>query len=79
METKQVSLTIPKNLFRESLKYSEEFGYESLQEFIRDMLRRKVIHEKVDRYSAIEVRMKEGKGVKKFSSKKEALDFLKGL
>ncbi len=78
MGLKQISLTMPKNLFDASKDYSEEFGYRNLQEFIVDLVRRKVILENIERYKGIEERMKKGIGVKKFSQK-DAVKYLKSL
>jgi metal-responsive CopG/Arc/MetJ family transcriptional regulator len=75
---KQMSLTIPETLFRASKEYSDELGYRSLQEFIVDLMRRRVILENVERYREIEERMKKGRGVKRFSQK-GAVGYLKGL
>ena len=46
MNQKQISLTIPENLFEASKEYYEELGYRNLQEFILDLIRKKVIIEK---------------------------------
>lgn len=78
MGQKQISLTIPESLFEASKKYSEEFGYRSLQEFIVDLIRKKVILDNIERYKKIEERMKRKKGVKVFEQK-EAVKYLRGL
>ena len=78
MNLKQISLTMPENLFQASKEYSNEFGYRNIQEFILDLVRNRVILENVDRYKKIEIRMKKGIGVKKFNQK-EAVRYLKGL
>lgn len=78
MKLKQISLTLPENLYKASKEYFYEFGYRNLQEFIVDMLRRKVILKNFDRYKEIEERMKKNKGVRKFDQKK-ALVFIKNL
>ena len=75
---KQISLTIPENLLEASQEYYKEFGYKNLQEFILDLIRKKVIIENISRYKQIEERMKKGIGVKKFS-KKDGLKYIKGL
>lgn len=75
---KQISLTVPEVLFEASREYYQELGFRNLQEFILDLLRRKVVLENIDRYREIEERMKKGIGVKKFSQK-EAVKFLRGL
>lgn len=69
---------MPKTLFEASVEYSQEYGYRTIQEFIVDLLRRKVILENTERYQEIEEKMKRGKGVKKFGQA-EALEYLKGI
>jgi len=76
--TKQVSLTMPEVLFEASKEYYQVLGYKNLQEFILDLLRRKVIVENIERYREIEERMKKGKGAKKFDQK-GAVKYLEGL
>ncbi len=78
MAFKQISLAIPDALFKASKEYIEEFGYKNLQEFILDLMRRKIIMENTERYMEIEARMKKGAGVKKLSQK-EAINYVKGL
>ena len=78
MTLKQISLTMPENLFQASKEYSNEFGYRNVQEFILDLVRNRVILENIERYKEIEKRMKKGIGVKKFSQK-DAVKYLKGL
>ena len=78
MDAKQISLTLPENLFNASKKYSEEFGYRNLQEFILDLIRGKVVAENVGRYKAIEGRMKQGIGVRRLNQK-DAVRFLHSL
>ena len=78
MEQNQISLTLPETLLVASKEYSEEYGYRNIQEFIVDLLRKKVIMENVDRYQEIEERMKKGIGMKKFNQQ-EAMKYLKGL
>lgn len=75
---KQISLTVPENLLALSKEYSEEFGYKNLQEFILDLIRKKVVIEDIERYKKIEERMKKGIGVKKFG-KKGAKKYLKSF
>ena len=75
---KQISLTLPEPLLEASKEYYLELGYKNLQEFILDILRKKVILENVDRYRDIEARMKQGIGLKKFGQK-EAVKYLKGM
>jgi len=75
---KQISLTMPEVLFEASQDYYKEFGYRNLQEFILDLVRKKVVMENIARYKEIEERMKKGIGVKKFNQK-DALKYLKEL
>jgi metal-responsive CopG/Arc/MetJ family transcriptional regulator len=78
MTLKQISLTIPENLLKASKEYSKEFGYRNIQEFILELIRRKVFFEKIERYQKIEREMIEGKKVKKFN-RKDAIDYLESL
>ncbi|HMA83573.1 MAG TPA: ribbon-helix-helix domain-containing protein [Candidatus Thermoplasmatota archaeon] len=78
MTLKQISLSIPDKLLEESKKYSKEFGYKNVQEFILELLRRKVFIEKFERYHQIEQDMKKGKNVKRFNQK-DAIDYLESL
>lgn len=43
METRQVKLTIPKNLYEEGNNIVNEFGYSNIQELALESLRKKVI------------------------------------
>ena len=78
MTLKQISLTIPENLLKASKEYSKEFGYRNIQEFILELIRKKVFFEKIERYQKIEREMIEGKKVKKFNQK-DAIDYLESL
>ena len=78
MTLKQISLTIPENLLKASKEYSKEFGYRNIQEFILELIRKKVFFEKIERYRKIEREMMEGKKVKKFNQK-DAVDYIKSL
>lgn len=78
MNMKQVSLTIPQNLIEASIEYYEQLGYRNLQEFILDLIRKKVVIENIERYKEIEERMKKGIAVKKFNQK-NAVRYLRGL
>jgi len=69
---------MPDLLFEASEEYYQELGYRSLQEFIIDLLRRKVVLENVIRYKEIEERMKKGIGVKRFNQK-ESVKYLRGM
>ena len=66
-KTKQISLAFPEVLYKESKEHSEEYGYKNLQEFILDILRRKVVIENVERHKEIELEMR--KYGKKMSQK----------
>ena len=78
MTLKQISLTLPENLLNASKEYSKEFGYKNLQEFILELIRKKVFFERVERYQIIENDMIYGKNVKKFNQK-DAAEYLKSL
>jgi len=78
MMTKQISLAVPEPLLEASKQYSEEFGYRTVQEFIIDLVRKKILLENYERYRQIEERMKNGVGVKRFNQK-EALNYLREL
>ena len=78
MTLKQISLSLPETLFDLSREYSEEYGYRTVQEFIVELLRKRVILENVDRYKEIEERMKKGVSVKKYAQK-DAMRYIKGL
>lgn len=78
MALKQISLTMPEALFEVSQEYCEGFGYRNLQEFILELLRKKVILENFERYQEIEERMKKSQGLKKFNQQ-GALKYLKNL
>jgi len=75
---KQISLTIPESLFNASREYYKELGYINLQEFILDLIRKRVIIENIERYKEIEDRMKKGVGVKRFN-RDDSIKYLKGL
>lgn len=75
---KQINLTIPDVLFDLSNDYSKNFGYLNLQEFILDLVRKKVILGNIEKYREIEEKMKNGKSVKRFSQK-GAVSYLRGL
>lgn len=48
MALKQISLFIPDNSLEASEEYSKEFGYKNVQEFILELIRRKVFLEKIE-------------------------------
>lgn len=79
MALKQVNVSLPEKLFNASVVYSEEYGYRNLQEFIVDIIRRKVLLESSERYRRIEEDMKSEVNVKKFKTQKEAVEYLKNL
>ncbi|MBT5022947.1 hypothetical protein HOK51_03085 [Candidatus Woesearchaeota archaeon] len=78
MTLKQISLSMPNNLFEASQEFSSDFGYKNIQEFILELIRQKVFIERFERYSEIEAQMKGGKNVKKFNQAK-AVDYLENL
>ena len=78
MTLKQISLTIPENLLKASKEYSKEFGYRNIQEFVLELIRKKVFFERMERYQKIENDMIRGKNVKKFNQK-DAIEYLKSL
>lgn len=69
---------MPENLLKASKEYSKEFGYRNLQEFILELIRKKVFFERMERYQKIENDMMRGKNVKKFNQK-DAVEYLKSL
>jgi len=78
MTLKQISLTIPEKLLQETKNYTKEYGYRNVQELILELIRNRVLNEKIERYRSIEHDMQQGKKVKKFSQK-EAVEYLKSL
>ena len=76
MSLKQISVTMPANLFKASKEYSKEYGYKNVQEFILDEIRRKVMAKQISRYEQIEAEMDRKS---KVMSKKEAIAYLEGL
>jgi len=78
MTLKQISLTIPEKLLKETQEYTKEYGYRNVQELILELVRNRVLNEKIERYQRIEHEMQQGRKVKKFSQK-EAVDYLKSL
>ena len=75
MALKQISLSLPENLLNATKDYSKEFGYRNVQEFIIELVRNRVLYEKIERYQKIEQEMKAGKKVKKFNQK-DAVKYL---
>jgi metal-responsive CopG/Arc/MetJ family transcriptional regulator len=78
MTLKQISLTMPENLLKASKEYSKEFGYRNIQEFVLELIRKKVFFDRMERYQKIENDMIRGKNVKKFNQK-DAVEYLKSL
>jgi len=78
MALKQISLTIPEKLLKETKDYTKEYGYRNVQELILELVRNRVLNEKIERYQKIEQEMRQGKKVKRFSQK-EAVRYLKSL
>ena len=76
MPLKQISVTMPKNLFEASKEYAEEYGYKNVQEFMLDSIRRKILSQRIERYERIE---KEIDREAKAMSQKEAIKYLEGL
>ena len=73
MSLKQISVTMPANLFKASKEYSQEYGYKNVQEFILDEIRKTVMAKRIARYEEIEAEIdKESKTM----TQKEAIDFL---
>ena len=50
MSLKQISLSMPENLFKASKDYTRELGYRNLQEFILELVRNRIMFENIDRY-----------------------------
>lgn len=69
---------MPENLLKASKEYSKEFGYRNIQEFVLELIRKKVFFERIERYQKIENDMMRGKNVKKFNQK-DAVEYLKSL
>jgi hypothetical protein len=68
---KQISLVLPETLFKASKRYSHDMGYRSLQEFILDLVRRRVKED--ERLRRIEESMDKNPNIKTFKTKGEAL------
>ena len=76
---KQISLTVPEALLLTSIEYAKDLGYRNVQEFILDLMRKRVISKKnLERYREIERKMDQGIDVKTFSQE-EALDYIRNL
>ena len=78
MALKQISLTMPSKLLQASKTYCTEFGYRNVQELIIEMMRDRIWAQNIDRYKAIEARMKKGIGVKTFNQR-DAIQYLRNL
>ncbi|MFH1212240.1 MAG: hypothetical protein V1659_04935 [Candidatus Woesearchaeota archaeon] len=77
MKTKQISLTMPENLFLASSRCYQDCGYKNLQELILDILRRRILDESSQRYRIIENEMKKGKSRK--LNQREAVKYVRDL
>ena len=75
MSNEQISLTLPGVLYKESKGYVEACGYKNIQELILELLRQKVILEKIERYKKIDKELDKQKGM----SQKEAIKYFKSL
>jgi len=75
MKTEQISLTVPNVLYKESKEYVKEYGYKNVQELVLDLLRQKVVLEKIERYGRIDKELNKQKGM----NQKDAIKYLKGL
>ena len=76
---KTINLAMPELLFEASKEYSKEYGYRTVQEFILDLVRHKVIMKDLQRIRKIEEKLDKGIGSKEFKTQKEAVDYLKNL
>jgi metal-responsive CopG/Arc/MetJ family transcriptional regulator len=76
MALKQISVTMPANLFEASREYAEEYGYKNVQEFILDSIRRKLLSRRIERYEAIEREIDRNAGA---MSQEEAVRYLEGI
>ena len=78
MRLKQISLTLPEGLLQASKEFTDEMGYRNVQELIVELLRNKLVMERIERYRQIESEMKQGHNVKRFTQK-DAKKYLKSL
>jgi len=76
---KQISLVLPETLFKASKAYSHEMGYRSLQEFVLDLMRRKVLLDEAEEMDTLEAEMDNNPNIKIFKTKEEALAHLDAL
>jgi metal-responsive CopG/Arc/MetJ family transcriptional regulator len=76
---RQISLTLPEALFKASKEYSKEMGYRSTQEFIADLIRRKVFIDEEERLRTLEEEMDRNLNIKTFKTKEAALRHLDSL
>lgn len=70
---KQISLTVPEVLFKASRDYSKEMGYRSTQEFIVDLVRRKVFLDEDERLGRLEAEMDNNPNITKLRSRREVM------
>ena len=70
---------MPETLFKSSEKYSHEMGYRSVQEFLLELLRRRVIIDEDERLRKIEESMDNDSNIKTFHSPEELLEHFDNL
>ncbi|MBI1974211.1 hypothetical protein HYS54_05340 [Candidatus Micrarchaeota archaeon] len=75
MGVNQISLAIPQQLYAESKNYYMEYGYKNLQELLLDLLRQRVLFDKIRRYRQLELGLEGKKGM----SQEEAIRKLEAL
>jgi hypothetical protein len=76
---KQISLTLPENLFKASKEYSKEMGYKNVQEFILDSIRRRTIFDESAEMDMLEAEVDRNPNTRVFKTKEEALAHLDSL
>ncbi len=72
--SKQISITIPQNIYEETSKQYDELGFRSVQEYILDSHRRRLLAHKRHKDILNELK-KNGKRL----SQKEAMEYLERL
>jgi hypothetical protein len=78
METKQVKLTLPMNLYEEGSKLVKEFGYSNIQDLTLEGLRREIIElKKQQALINLKKNFRSVKESKKEQREKIAKDYLK--
>jgi hypothetical protein len=78
MKMKQISLTMPEQLFLFSKKQSEDLGYRNVQEYLLELVRDRIFLKNLPEYEKIVARMKKGIGVKKMTQS-EAIEYFKNM